>query len=166
MMATFYTFKDKKEGTHVKNPGDVDGQQFDIGDCENCTLVIMDHCEQVQIDMLKNCRVFVGACASSVFIRNCENCVFYTSCRQLRLREVVNSTFYIYSMAEVHIEYSNAVRFAPFNGGYPDHARHMQTANLDLKVRQCRRRGAVGVLPVAWPRRRRCSHTAPRAPPL
>ena len=141
MMATFYTFKDKKEGTHVKNPGDVDGQQFDIGDCENCTLVIMDHCEQVQIDMLKNCRVFVGACASSIFIRNCENCVFYTSCRQLRLREVVNSTFYIYSMAEVHIEYSNAVRFAPFNGGYPDHARHMQTANLDPKVRRCRRRG-------------------------
>lgn len=130
-MATFYTFKDKKEGTHVKNPGDVDGQQFDIGDCENCTLVVMDQCEQVQIDMLKNCRVFIGACASSIFIRNCENCVFYTSCRQLRLREVVNSTFYIYSMAEVHIEYSNAVRFAPFNGAYPEHGKHLQAANLD-----------------------------------
>ena len=56
MMLTFYTFKDKKDEPQplVKNPGDIDGQQFDIGDCENCTLVIMDHCEQVQIDMLKN----------------------------------------------------------------------------------------------------------------
>ena len=133
MMATFYTFKDKKNLTEplVKNPGDIDGQMFDIGDCENSTLVIMDNCEQVQIDQVNNCRIFIGACASSIFIRNCENCVFYTSCRQLRLREVVNSTFYIYSMSEVHIEYSNALKFAPFNGGYPEHAKHLSAANLD-----------------------------------
>ena len=135
-MATFYTFKDKKNLMEplVKNPGDIDGQMFDIGDCENSTLVIMDTCEQVQIDQVKNCRIFIGACASSIFIRNCENCVFYTSCRQLRLREVVNSTFYIYSMSEVHIEYSNALKFAPFNGGYPDHAKHLRSANLDPKL--------------------------------
>lgn len=133
MMATFYTFKDKKNLTEplVKNPGDIDGQMFDIGDCENSTLVIMDNCEQVQIDQVKNCRIFIGACASSIFIRNCENCVFYTSCRQLRLREVVNSTFYIYSMSEVHIEYSNALQFAPFNGGYPEHENHLRAANLN-----------------------------------
>lgn len=132
-MATFYTFKDKKNLTEplIKRPGDIDGQMFDIGDCENSTLVIMDNCEQVQIDQVKNCRIFIGACASSIFIRNCENCVFYTSCRQLRLREVVKSTFYIYSMSEVHIEYSNALQFAPFNGGYPEHAKHLRAANLD-----------------------------------
>jgi uncharacterized ferredoxin-like protein len=61
----------------------------------------MDHCAQVQMDQLKNCRVFIGACPSSIFIRDCQNCVFYTSCQQLRLRDVVNSDFYIYSMAEV-----------------------------------------------------------------
>ena len=104
---------------------------FDIGDCENSTLVIMDNCEQVQIDMVKNCRIFVGACASSIFIRNCENCVFYTCCRQLRLRDVISSKFYIYSMAEVHIEDSKAVQFAPFNGGYPEQARNLSSANLD-----------------------------------
>jgi hypothetical protein len=133
MMATFYTYKDKKNLSEplVKNPGDIDGQMFDIGDCENSTLVIMDNCEQVQIDQVKNCRIFIGACASSIFIRNCENCVFYTSCRQLRLREVINSTFYIYSMSEVHIEYSNGLKFAPFNGGYPDHLKHLNAANLD-----------------------------------
>lgn len=135
MMATFYTFKDKVNEPEplVKNPGEVDGQMFDIGDCENSTLVIMDQCEQVQIDVLKNCRVFVGACTSSIFIRNCENCFFYTCCRQLRLREVTNSTFYIYSMAEVHIEYSNGLKFAPFNGGYPEHLKHLQAASLDPK---------------------------------
>ena len=132
-MATFYSFKDKKNEPEplVKKPGDIDGQMFDIGDCENSTLVIMDNCEQVQIDMVKNCRIFVGACASSIFIRNCENCVFYTCCRQLRLRDVISSKFYIYSMAEVHIEDSKDVQFAPFNGGYPEQSRNLSAASLD-----------------------------------
>jgi len=77
-------------------------------------------------------RIFIGACASSIFIRDCEGCTFYTVCRQLRLRTVTQSKFYIYSMAEVHIEYSNTVAFAPFNGGYPEHAAHIKKANLNL----------------------------------
>ena len=131
MMATFYTFKDKSNETLTKNPGDIDGQMFDIADCTNSNLIIMDNCEQVQIDMVTNSRIFVGACASSIFIRNCSNCVFYTCCRQLRLRDVTNCSFYIYSMSEVHIEYSNNVRFAPFNGGYPQHREHLRRSNLD-----------------------------------
>ncbi len=135
MMETFYSFKGKKDEAEplIKKPGDIDGQVFNIGDCENCTLVVADLTEQVQIDQVKNCRIFIGACASSIFIRNCENCVFYTCCRQLRLREVTNSTFYIMSQAEVHIEYTNTVRFAPFNGGYPQHADHLKAAKLDTK---------------------------------
>ena len=134
MMLTFYSFKNKKNETEplVKLPSSIDGQMFDIADCENSTLVVMDRTEQVQMDQLKNCRVFVGACESSMFIRNCDNCTFYTCCRQLRLREVTNCTFYIYSMAEVHIEYSNALKFAPFNGGYPEQAQHFTQAKLPV----------------------------------
>lgn len=91
----------------------------------------MDNCEQVQMDNLKNCRVFLGACASSCFIRDCENCTFYTVCRQLRLRDIKNSNFYNCTMAEVHIELSKNVRFGPFNGGYPEHEKHIRAANLD-----------------------------------
>lgn len=133
MMATFYSFKNIVNATEpaVKAPDSIQGQMFDIGDCEGSTLVVMDHTEQVQIDQLKNCRVFIGACASSLFIRNCENCTFYTCCQQLRLREVVDCTFYCYSKGEVHIEYSTKLKFAPFNGGYPEQAQHLKAANLD-----------------------------------
>ena len=34
-------------------------------------------------------------------------------------------------MSEVHIEESNTVEFAPFDGGYPEHAEHLKKANLD-----------------------------------
>lgn len=106
---------------------------FDIADCSNVTLAVLDHSEQVQVDQLKNCRLMIGACASSIFIRNCSNCVFYTCCRQLRLRDVTNCKFYIYSMSEVHIEFSTGLQFAPFNGGYAEQLKHLQAANLDLK---------------------------------
>jgi hypothetical protein len=103
MMATFYTFKNKTNETCVKNPGEIDGQMFDIGDCTNSNLVLMDNCEQVQIDVVTNSRVFVGACASSIFIRNCSNFLFYKCCRQHSLLEFKQITIYIYYMAEVDI---------------------------------------------------------------
>lgn len=134
-MATFYSFKNKVNEPEplMKLPGSIEGQMFDIADCSNSTLLVLDQSEQVQIDQLTNCRVFIAACASSIFIRNCKDCVFYTCCRQLRLREVTDSKFYIYSMSEVHIEFSKGLQFAPFNGGYPDHAKHLASANLDIK---------------------------------
>ena len=160
MMLTFYSFKNKKNEPEplIKLPSSIDGQMFDIADCENSTLVVLDRTEQVQMDQLKNCRVFVGACESSMFIRNCDNCTFYTACRQLRLREVTNCTFYIYSMAEVHIEFSWALRFAPFNGGYAEQAAHLSQAKLPVDHN-------------LWCKFRRLSalyssHSHPTSPPL
>ena len=34
-------------------------------------------------------------------------------------------------MSEVHIEYSNNLKFAPANGGYPEQGNHFKSANLD-----------------------------------
>ena len=41
MMLTFYSFKNKinEPAPLVKNPGDIDGQMFEIADCEGCTMV-------------------------------------------------------------------------------------------------------------------------------
>jgi len=135
MMATFYSFKNKKSEPNplVKKAGEVDGQVFDMADCEDCTLIVMDKCEQVQIDKLVRCRVFVGACASSIFIRDCTDCTFYTSCRQLRIRDCTSSKFYSYSMSEIHIELSSGLQFGHLNGGYPEQAAHFKEIKLDAK---------------------------------
>lgn len=134
MYATFYSYSKRVNETEplIKMPGDIDGQMFNISDCDNVTIALLDFTEQIQIDEVKNSRIFIGACTSSLFIRNCEDCVFYTCCRQLRLRDVKNCTFYIYSMSEVHIEFSNNVKFASFNGSYPEHALHLQKAQLNV----------------------------------
>jgi len=35
-------------------------QPFDLADLENCQVLLLDHCDQVQVDNLVNCRVFIG----------------------------------------------------------------------------------------------------------
>lgn len=131
MMVTYYSFHDLKDGgPHVKPPGSIDGQMFDIINCEGVQMVVMDNTEQIQIDNVKNCRIFLGASASTIFVRNCEDCVIFAACRQLRIRECANCDFYSYSLGEIHIELSNSLRFGPFNGGYPEQARHLQTSGL------------------------------------
>lgn len=133
VMLNFYSFKNKVNEPEplIKPPGSIDGQIFDISDCENSTLVVMDNSEQVQIDNVKKCKIFIAACESSIFIRNCEDCTFYTCSRQLRLRDVKNCSLYTYSMGEVHIEFSSGLKFGCFNGGYPEHADHLKKAKLD-----------------------------------
>ena len=131
-----YTFK-KQQGTAEaplvlrKEPGTIDGQPFEMAELSDCTVVLLDHSEAIQVDYLTNCRVFIGACCDSVFIRNCTGCTFTMACKQLRTRECVDCTFYLYTMTEPVIELSSDVRFAPFNGAYPEHPEHMAEAGLD-----------------------------------
>lgn len=133
LMLNYYSFKDKHDirSPLIKIPGSIDGQPFEIASCSNCTLVVLDHCAQVQIDDCRDCRILIGACSSSIFIRNSTNCSFYVCGKQIRVREVTKSTFYIYSFAEVHIELSKKLNFAPFNGGYPEQTKHFIDAQLD-----------------------------------
>ena len=134
MMETFYSFKNK-DGDHglVCRPGEIDGQPYDIADCTNCTIILMDITEQVQIDNLTGCLVFIGACSSTLFIRNCSNCTFFSCSRQLRLCEVTVSTFYSYCQSEIHMELCNTLFFAPFLGGYSKQKDHFASIGFDTE---------------------------------
>mmetsp|Transcript_29100 Transcript_29100/g.65132 ORF Transcript_29100/g.65132 Transcript_29100/m.65132 type:complete len:542 (+) Transcript_29100:41-1666(+) len=130
-----YTFTGK-ENQHnlVKLPGSVDCQPFDIANLKNCTAVVMDATDQVQIDEVEGSKIFLGATGESVFVRNCKDTVFYVACKQLRTRECNNCTFYLYCISEPIIEMSTGVKFGCFNGGYPEQALHMEQAGLDPRV--------------------------------
>ena len=117
-----------------QNPGDLNGQVFEITDCENVTIVLMDYISQLNIDNCVGAKIFIPACEGSIFIRNCKDCVVYSCCQQLRLRECSNSSFYTFSESEVHIELSSACRFGPFHGGYSEHAEHLNKAGLNPTI--------------------------------
>lgn len=58
---TNYTFRNKKDETFMKLPGKIGGQPFDLSDLDNCQVMLLDQSDQVQVDNLTNCRVFIGA---------------------------------------------------------------------------------------------------------
>eukprot|EP00569_Conticribra_weissflogii_P018531 CAMPEP_0171442806 /NCGR_PEP_ID=MMETSP0881-20121228/29232_1 /TAXON_ID=67004 /ORGANISM="Thalassiosira weissflogii, Strain CCMP1336" /LENGTH=70 /DNA_ID=CAMNT_0011966039 /DNA_START=70 /DNA_END=279 /DNA_ORIENTATION=+ len=49
-METQYTFRDMVSARLVKLPGSIQGQPFIITDCSHCEILLMDNCDQVQID--------------------------------------------------------------------------------------------------------------------
>ncbi|GMH65290.1 hypothetical protein TrLO_g12538 [Triparma laevis f. longispina] len=129
-METQYTFRNKNGESLRKLPGSTQGQPFDIADCDNCTLEVLDNTDMVQIDAVTNSKVFIAGSGESVFVRNCENTTFTLACKQLRTRDCVNCKFYLYSKTEPIIETSTQMSFAPFNGAFKGHSLVMSSANL------------------------------------
>eukprot|EP00434_Breviolum_minutum_P038771 symbB.v1.2.034406.t1/scaffold4435.1/size39697/1 len=80
---------------------------------------------------LKNCRVLIGPCRSSSFIRNCENCTFWVATKQFRVRDCINCTFYLHCHTEPVIEASKDLRIAPFHAKYPGLKKQFQDAGFD-----------------------------------
>lgn len=62
--------------THTKLPNTIDGQPFDIADCTNATLLVLDNTDQVQVDNVKSSRIFIAGSSESVFVRDCVDCTF------------------------------------------------------------------------------------------
>ncbi|GMH78114.1 hypothetical protein TL16_g07674 [Triparma laevis f. inornata] len=125
-----YTFKNLTGPTSPPPKTSLQGQPFDIADCDGVTLLVLDNTDQVQIDNCSNCRIFIAASSESVFIRDCNNCTVTLACKQLRTRDCKNVNFYLYSKTEPIIETSTCMKFAPFNGAYPGHKEAMGRAGL------------------------------------
>lgn len=81
----------------VKQPGSINGQQFLIEDCTGCDIFLLDHCTSVQIDGCVDCRIVIGPCESSLFLRNCRNCTIVCAVQQFRTRECEAIDVYLYS---------------------------------------------------------------------
>ena len=104
------------------------------GNLKNCTAVVMDATDQVQIDEVEGCKIFLGATGESLFVRNCKDTVFHVACKQLRTRDCHNCTFYLYCISEPIIEMSTGIKLGCFNGGYPEQCAHMAEAGLNPEV--------------------------------
>ncbi|POM75911.1 XRP2-like protein [Phytophthora palmivora] len=98
----------------AKLPGSINGQQFLIEECHNCDIFLLDHCTSVQIDACVNCRIVVGPCESSVFLRNCKRCTVICAVQQFRTRDCEDVDVYLYSVTDPIIETSSRLRFACF----------------------------------------------------
>ena len=77
-------FRDRKDEVLIKKTGDINGIDFMIKDLENCSVYLLDHTAQIQVDRCKNTKFYIGPIKSSIFIRNCDKCEVTVCCSQFR----------------------------------------------------------------------------------
>ena len=51
---------DKEAETLGRLPGQLEGKQFAIRNCSNCTILVLDHTQTVTVDKCRNCDVFIA----------------------------------------------------------------------------------------------------------
>ena len=93
-----------------------------------CTL---GRTSQVTVDECVRCRILIGPCEGSVFVRNCTDCTITVACKQFRTRECERCDVYLYALTDPIIESSHAMRIGPFNGGYAHLDAQMKAVGFD-----------------------------------
>lgn len=122
----------KREGQRfLRKPGSISGQQIVLEDLSGCDVSVLDHVGSCTCDTLSGCEVVIGPSEASVFVRDCEDCVFYIAAQQLRTRRCNRCTFFLYSSTEPILEASTYLRLAPLAIAYKGLADHMGKASLN-----------------------------------
>lgn len=125
-----FMLNELRDQTIFRLPGSVNGQQFIIQKCDNCTVYVFDHTAQIQVDDCKNCRIFIGAVHGSFFIRDCTNCVVATACQQFRTRDCRDLHVFLSCISQPIIESSFNVKFACLTINYQSFADQCKTAGV------------------------------------
>jgi len=122
----------KKGEAIVKEEGQIDGEQFNIEECHDCDIFLLDHTACVYIDECERCRIFVGPTESSVFVRNCTKCDVMIACQQFRSRDCVDCRFALFCTTEPIIETSTNMQFGCFDFSYFTLRNQMARAKLKM----------------------------------
>ena len=99
--------KDKKNITIVKLIGQIKGDSLKIENNNNCVIMIMDYSSSCQIQQCYNCSIFIAPCHNSIIIRDCNNINLISISQQIRITNVNEGKFFIFSSTRPTIENSN-----------------------------------------------------------
>lgn len=126
-----YMLAHRSQEVLVRKPGAVAGQQLNLDSLEDCSVFICDTSAQCFVDYCRSCHILLAPCESSVFVRDCEDCVFWVAAQQLRTSSCKRCTFYLYSKTEPIIEASEDLVIAPWAARYPGGAAQFSRAGFD-----------------------------------
>ncbi|XP_064167121.1 protein XRP2-like [Anguilla rostrata] len=121
-----------KDATVGRLPGKLNGQQFVIQECENCSIFILDHSATITIDDCVNCRVVLGPVKGSVFFRDCKEIKCVVACQQFRTRDCKKMEVFLCCATQPIIESSTGMKFGCFQYHYPELAAHFKDAGLSV----------------------------------
>eukprot|EP01060_Flectonema_neradi_P037022 TRINITY_DN733_c0_g1_i3.p1 TRINITY_DN733_c0_g1~~TRINITY_DN733_c0_g1_i3.p1 ORF type:complete len:1644 (+),score=370.88 TRINITY_DN733_c0_g1_i3:51-4934(+) len=104
--------------------------QVNFDNLKNCRIVVLGMCDSYMVDDCENCEFVLGPCKNSMFFRNCTNLCVTIACRQVRLRDVKDSEFFVHTETDPCVESSSGVILRPFNMRLPENIAAFKDANL------------------------------------
>ncbi|CAF1631832.1 unnamed protein product, partial [Adineta ricciae] len=119
-----------KDQTIYRLPGSVNGQQFIIQNCDNCSIYVFDYADSIQIDDCTNCRILIGPVRGSIFLRDSINCVLATICQQFRTRDCRDTHVYLACSSQPVIESSHNIKFGCLTLNYKNLAEQYKSAGI------------------------------------
>lgn len=119
-----YMLQQRRDEVLTRKPDSLGGQQVNLDGLEDCEVYVCDTTAQVFVDFCKRCLILLAPCESSVFVRDCEDCVIWLATKQTRTNNCKRCTFYLYSATEPIIETSEELSFAPWAAEYPQCSSH------------------------------------------
>lgn len=128
---SFYVQSNKSNETITRSNGDLAGNPFNASNLINCTVIIEDFCDSINIDKCDECTFILSAVRGSIFVRSCKKSQFMMVCGQFRCFDCNECGFWLHSKTGPVIESSKKIRIGCSRIGYDKLIENMVNAHLD-----------------------------------
>uniref|UniRef100_A0A914I9E5 C-CAP/cofactor C-like domain-containing protein n=1 Tax=Globodera rostochiensis TaxID=31243 RepID=A0A914I9E5_GLORO len=115
--------------TRVKEPGQLNGQPFQIEGCEDSLILLLDRTASITVDDSRNCVILAGPCQGSIFLRDCTNILVLAVCQQFRTRDCRQLIAHLFCATSPTIEETD-VTICPLLLNYSGLQTQMHAAGL------------------------------------
>lgn len=117
----------------VRKQGSLSQQQVNLEELCNCEVYICDPPGQVFVDACKNCLVVLTAFDGPACFRDCENCTFWVAAQQVRVKDCKSCVFYIYAKTPPTMVNSMEISVAPWCASFLNCRQHFESAGFDVQ---------------------------------
>ena len=99
----------------------------------NCKVVLLSVFGAVRLQSLTNCDVYLGPVRGSVYVEACVSVNVFVACRQLRVHDSEDVTFFVHVASGPILESCKGLRFGTYAIEYKDKEEMMARAGIDVK---------------------------------
>ena len=118
--------------TIIKNIGQIKGESIEISSNKNCMILILDHSSSISIQNCENCFFLFSACSSSIQIINCKKIDVISASSHVKLVNVTNGNFYLYTCSPTDIESCKNICLGNFFIQYTELPEMFHKSNLNI----------------------------------
>ncbi|OTF79539.1 XRP2-like protein [Euroglyphus maynei] len=127
-----YLIENESNSIQIRLPGEINGEQFIIENCNDSTICLYDYSNTVSIDDCRNCTFFIGPVIGSIVIRNCQDCRLMSASQQFRTRDCKRLDLFVFCATQPAIESSHNLVFSCFTANYKGLQEQFDEANLQV----------------------------------